>query len=241
VRYGIFSDIHSNLEAFDEVIKAYKKEKIDKYLCVGDIVGYAADPKECIAKLKQINAETIAGNHDWAAVGLTDTTYFRPVAKQAILWTAKQLNDEEKDFLKSLKLVYENKDLIMVHGTLNQPEEFYYLLDIDSAQATFDLMKKNICFVGHSHVTGIFIKDKEKISYINQSDIAITPDKKYIVNVGSVGQPRDRDNRATYCVFDTEKQEVYLKRVNYDIQAAQEKIIHTGLPSILAERLASGM
>jgi putative phosphoesterase len=241
VRYGIFSDIHSNLEAFDEVIKAYKKEKIDKYLCVGDIVGYAADPKECITRLKQINAETIAGNHDWAAVGLTETTYFRPVAKQAILWTVKQLNDEEKDFLKSLKLVYENKDLIMVHGTLNQPEEFYYLLDIDSAQATFDLMKKNICFVGHSHVTGIFIKDKEKISYINQSDIAITPDKKYIVNVGSVGQPRDRDNRATYCVFDTEKQEVYLKRVNYDIQAAQEKIIHTGLPSILAERLASGM
>jgi len=241
VRYGIFSDIHSNLEAFDEIIKAYKKEKIDKYLYVGDIVGYAADPKECIAKAKQLNVETVAGNHDWAAVGLTDTANFRPVAKQAIIWTANQLNDEEKDFLKSLKLVYENKDLIMVHGTLNQPEEFHYLLDIDSAQATFDLMKKNICFVGHSHVAGIFVEDKGKISDISESKIKISQDKKYIVNVGSVGQPRDRDNRATYCIFDTEKQQIYLKRIDYNIQAAQEKIIQAGLPSILAERLASGM
>jgi len=240
VRYGIFSDIHSNLEAFDEVIKAYKEEKIDRYLCVGDIVGYAANPKECIEKAKELNAQVVAGNHDWAAVGLTDTNFFRLVAKQAVLWTAGQLSDEGKNFLKSLKLTYENQDLEMVHGTLNEPEGFHYLLDSFLAQETFNLMKKNICFIGHSHVMGVFVEEKQGISYLTEPRIKIEENKKYIFNVGSVGQPRDRDNRAGYCIFDTEKKEAYLKRIDYDIKKAQEKIINAGLPGYLAKRLALG-
>ncbi|MFH1655130.1 MAG: metallophosphoesterase family protein [Candidatus Omnitrophota bacterium] len=241
MRYGIFSDIHSNLEAFEEVVKAYKKEKIDRYLCLGDIVGYAANPKECIAKTKQLKAVVVAGNHDWAAVGLTDTTYFRPVAKQAVFWTAGQLDKTEKDYLKSLSLVYDNEELTIVHGALNEPESFHYLLDSVLAEETFNLMKNNICFIGHSHEPGIFVRDKEKISYFTEPKIKKSKDKKYIVNVGSVGQPRDRDNRAAYCVFDTEKKEVYLKRIKYDIEKAQIKIVNAGLPAFLAARLASGI
>jgi putative phosphoesterase len=241
MRYGIFSDIHGNLEAFQEVINVYKNEKIDKYLCVGDIVGYGADPKECIDKTRQLQALAVAGNHDWAAVGMTDITYFNPVAEQAILWTRAKLSDEEKDFLKSLKLVYENSDLILVHGTLNKPEEFNYLMDVELAQVDFKLMKKNICFIGHSHIAGIFIEAKGKISYSVQTQIKIDPNKKYIVNVGSVGQPRDRDNRASFCIFDSDRKEVYLKRVDYSIDKAQAKIIKAGLPPFLAARLSTGM
>ena len=241
MRYGIFSDVHGNLEALEEVLEKYKEENIDKYLCVGDLVGYGANPKECIQKIKGLKAEIVAGNHDWAAVGLTDTTYFRPVAKQAIIWTATQLDEKEKKFLKSLKLVYKNKDLIAAHGTLNDPEKFQYLLDSDLAQMTFDLMKKNICFVGHSHVLGAFITDGKKTSYSSKSKIKIEKNKKYIINVGSVGQPRDRNSRAAFCIFDTEKNEINLKRTNYNIEEAQKKIAKAGLPQFLAARLASGM
>lgn len=241
MRYGIFSDIHGNLEAFQQVLEAYKKEDIDRYFCVGDIVGYGADPGECIKQTKKLQALTVAGNHDWAAVEVTDIAYFNQVAKQAILWTKERLSTEEKSFLKSLQLVFENSDLILVHGTLSRPEEFNYLLDTDSAIIDFGLMKKNICFIGHSHIVGVFIEAKGEISYSVQAQIKIDPKKKYIVNVGSVGQPRDRDNRASYCVFDTEKREVYLKRVEYDITKAQEKIIKAGLPSFLAARLLTGM
>lgn len=241
MRYGIFSDIHGNLEAFQEVIKAYEKENIDKYLCVGDIVGYGANPKECIKETLKLQADIVAGNHDWAAVGLTDTTYFRPVAKQAILWTINQLDDKEKDLLKSLKLIYENQDLILVHGTLNNPDEFNYLLDINLARENFNLMNKNICFIGHSHSVGIFVKEEDKISFLVESVINIDEDKKYIINVGSVGQPRDRVNRAAYCIFDTKTKEVYIKRINYNIEKAQIKIANAGLPPFLAARLAAGI
>lgn len=241
VRYGIFSDIHSNLEAFQTVIEAYKKENIDRYLCVGDVVGYGADPSECIDKIKQLDALTVAGNHDWAAVELTDITYFNQVAKQAIIWTRDKISKEDKDLLRSLKLVHEVTDFVLVHGTLNNPEEFNYLLDVELAMVDFGLMKKNISFVGHSHIAGIFIEENSKISYSVQAKIKIDPKKKYIVNVGSVGQPRDRDNRASYGIFDTDKKEVYIKRVEYDIARTQEKIIGAGLPPFLAARLSSGM
>lgn len=241
MRYGIFSDIHSNLEALDEVLSQYENEGIDQYICVGDIVGYAANPKECIERVKSVKAVAIAGNHDWAAVGLTDTEFFRPVAKKAIIWTAGKINSQDEDFLKSLELVYENKDFLAVHGSLDNPEEFHYLLDTNLAKVNFSLLKKNICFVGHSHVAGVFIENKERINYSVEPNIKIEKDKKYIVNVGSVGQPRDRNNRAGFCIFDTEKMEVSIRRVKYDIEKAQEKIIRAGLPPFLATRLSQGM
>jgi len=241
MRYGIFSDIHSNLEALVEVTKAFEKESIDTYLCLGDIVGYAANPNECIEKIRTLANVVVAGNHDWASVNLFSADYFNPDAREAIFWTRKNLNDLSRSFLESLELKYEREDLALVHGTLNDPKDFNYMTDGYVAEETFRLMGNNICFVGHTHIVGIFIKDRDEyISYQRNNSISIRPDDKYIVNVGSVGQPRDGNPKASYCVFDTDKKEVLIKRINYNIKATRKKIIKAGLPKFLGDRLLSG-
>jgi len=242
VRYAIFSDIHSNLEALQAIIEAYKKEHIDQYLCIGDIVGYAGNPNECIEKIEGLAINCIAGNHDWAAVDLFSIEYFNPEAASAIVWTEHHLTDKSKHFLESLKLTYKNKDLTLTHGTLENPGDFDYMTDAYIAKKSFELLENNICFVGHTHTPGIFMKDAaERISYFQKSAIEIKKDIRYIINVGSVGQPRDNDNRAAYCIYDTDKKEVSIKRIGYDIQAARNKIIEAGLPRFLADRLLSGL
>lgn len=241
MRYGIFSDVHSNLEALDAVINAYKKEAIDKYLCVGDVVGYAANPKECVEKVKTIATITMAGNHDWASVDLFSVDYFNPVARQAILWTKRNLDTSGRYFLESLKLIYKNDILTLVHGTLDAPQDFNYMTDSYAAWETFRLLKTGVCFVGHSHVAGIFISDKdERIFYCEDNFIDIKDGNKYIINVGSVGQPRDGNPKAAYCIYDTDKEEVQIKRVNYDIGAVRKKIYDAGLPQFLGDRLFAG-
>jgi predicted phosphodiesterase len=241
MRYGIFSDIHSNLEALSAVIDAYKKDKIDKYLCIGDVVGYAANPKECSEKIKNIAMITVAGNHDWASVKLFSLDYFNPVAGEAIFWTRRNLDETSIHFLESLKLIYKDEDLTLVHGALNNPRDFNYMTDGYAAEETFRILETNICFAGHTHVAGIFIKDKtERIHYREEGFIDISPENKYIINAGSVGQPRDGDPRASYCIYDTDKKEVQIKRVDYDIEAARKKIIDAGLPKYLGDRLLIG-
>lgn len=241
MRYGIFSDIHSNLEAFEAVIAAYKKEAIDKYLCVGDVVGYAANPKECLAEVRQIAAATVAGNHDWAAVELFPDNYFNPVAKIAITWTRQNLSESESNFLKSLPLLFQNADLTLVHGTLNNPEEFSYLFSSSLAEETFKLLTTPVCFVGHTHIPGMFVQDKNgAIRYLRQAILDILPENRYIINVGSVGQPRDANPKAAYCVFDTHKRQVCIKRVTYSMSDTVKKIDAAGLPRFLADRLLWG-
>lgn len=161
MRYGIFSDIHSNIEALDAVFEAYKKEAIDKYLCVGDVVGYASNPNECIDRVKFLAKAQVAGNHDRAAVNLFSVDYFNPFAREAISWTSRNLNDNSRYFLESLKLLYKNEDLTLVHGTLVNPEEFDYMTDVEVARETFEILEANICFVGHTHIAGIFIRHND--------------------------------------------------------------------------------
>lgn len=241
MRYGIFSDVHSNLEALDAVTEAYQKEGIDSFLCIGDIVGYAANPIECAEKIKTIASNTVAGNHDWAAVDLFSLEYFIPAAREALLWTKKRLTGSVKYFLESLKLTYENQDLVLAHGTLHEPDEFNYLIDEDSASLTFSVLKGRICFVGHTHRPGIFVKDYlDSIHYKDASRLEIKDYNKYIVNVGSVGQPRDGNPLAAYCIYDTDKSEVQIKRISYDIETARKKIISAGLPKFLGDRLLTG-
>ncbi|MBL7084872.1 MAG: metallophosphoesterase family protein [Candidatus Omnitrophica bacterium] len=240
MRYGVFSDIHGNLEAQEAVLAALAEERIDKYLCLGDIVGYGADPGECIAKIRRLNPVTIAGNHDWAAVELFDLTYFNPAAKEAVLWTADNITYEDKEFLKNLELVYQEDELTLVHGSLRSPEQFEYILDIFSATQTFQLLRTKICFIGHSHVPGAFIREGENYTFSFQTKIKPKASQVYIVNAGSVGQPRDGNPKGSYVVYDSESKELQIKRVSYDIRKAQVKIIKAGLPKILAERLALG-
>ena len=241
MRWGIFSDIHSNLEALQAVIKAYKSEGIDEYLCLGDVVGYGANPAECIEATKDITQIIIAGNHDWAVAGLFSLEYFNDWAKQAVIWTQKKIDSAERNFLASLRLIYENEDFILVHGSLDQPGEFNYMTDSQRASQTFALMKKTICFLGHTHSADIFIQDKEgRIDYQREARLKLKEGYRYIVNVGSVGQPRDDNNKASLCIYDTAKGEVLIKRVSYDIKSAQEKIVVAGLPPFLAARLSMG-
>jgi predicted phosphodiesterase len=241
MRYGIFSDIHSNLEALDAVMDAFKSEDIDTYLCAGDLVGYASCPNECIEKITSITNIIVAGNHDWAAINLFSIDYFNPMASEAIYWTRGALNKKSTTLLKSLKLVYKNKELTLVHGTLNNPADFNYLIDGYTARETFRLLDTNVSFVGHTHAAGIFSEDKDgRINYLNDNFSNIIPGNKYIINVGSVGQPRDSSPEACYCIYDTDKKEVRIKRVDYDIATARKKIIDAGLPKFLGDRLLLG-
>jgi len=241
MRYGIFSDIHSNLEALEAVISAYKKESIDQYLCVGDIVGYAANPNECVMKTKEIIDGSVAGNHDRASVDLLSGAYFNPLAREAISWTKQNLNPESIKFLEPLKLIYKNKGLTLVHGTLNNPESFEYMSDVYIARESFSLLETLVCFVGHTHTPGIFTEDAAGgINYSRAALVSLKQDHKYIVNTGSVGQPRDGDPRACYSIYDTDKKEVQIKRVAYNVDTAREKIIAAALPQYLGDRLITG-
>ena len=240
MRWGIFCDIHGNLEALDAVLAALARERIDRYLCLGDIVGYGADPAECIAQIQRLNLVTLAGNHDWAVVGLFDIAYFNPAAKAALLWTRQNLTYEDKEFLKNLDLIYWEEELTLVHASLQNPGQFEYILDISSAARTFELLRTRVCSIGHSHAPLIFIKEGENYTSTFQTKIKLEASRTYIVNAGSVGQPRDADPRASYVVYDSKSKEIEIKRVPYDVQKAQEKIIKAGLPRMLAERLTAG-
>jgi len=241
MRYGIFSDIHSNKEALDAVLAAYKNLSIDKYLCAGDLVGYFADPNDCIFRIRDTVEAYAAGNHDWASVDLFPVDYFNELAAEAILWTKESLNAGCKDFLRSLNLVYKNNDLTMVHGTLDYPDEFNYLTTADAARQTFKVLENQVCFLGHTHTPGIFTKEKNgRIRFFTDTAFRFQVGRSYIVNVGSVGQPRDGNACACFCIYDTEQKSIEIKRVAYDIKKTQKKTIAAGLPHFLADRLMLG-
>jgi predicted phosphodiesterase len=241
MRYGIFSDIHSNLEAFNTVLAAYAQEEIDQYFCLGDVVGYGANPQECVERIRALPIITLAGNHDWAVCDLMAIDSFNPMAQEAVLWTKTQLDSNSKYFLETLQLVFKNEELTLVHDTLNEPQDFNYLTDVYSALQTFQILDTEICFVGHTHVAGIFIKyNDNEILYTDSDFIDIEKGRKYIVNVGSVGQPRDNNPELAYCIYDTEKRRVEIKRASYDIESARKKILMSGLPEFLGDRLLWG-
>lgn len=240
MRYAVFSDVHSNLEALEAVLAIFEKSNIDRYIFLGDIVGYGADPTRCIAALKALDASCVAGNHDWACVGLTDLDFFNESALAAILWTQDALTEEDRSFLKSLPLLRREKDLSFVHGTLVRPEEFDYMTDGDRAARSFYALEGSLCFVGHSHAPGVFVEDADKVFYKTPDVLEIQKSRRYIINDGSVGQPRDGDPRACCCIYDDEAAIVEFKRVVYDVVRTQKKILNSGLPGRFAARLSQG-
>jgi len=241
MRYALISDIHSNLEALDAVVESIAKEKIGAYLCIGDIVGYGADPKEAIRIVQYLRPEAlIAGNHDWGTAGRMDLEYFNEYAQAAILWTRGVLNHGEIDFLRNLRLTYEGKDFTLAHGSLESPEKFHYIINKGEAYETATLMETPVCFVGHSHIAGIFHSDGGAMEKLDGNRVKLEPRGKYVINIGSVGQPRDWDPRASYAIYDTDDSTVEIKRVSYDIERARDKILKAGLPSYLGYRLMEG-
>ena len=239
-RVGIFSDIHSNLHALQTVLEAIETEEVDHLFCCGDVVGYGAFPNECCELLKEQNCPIIAGNHDHAVLGLTDISYFNDVAKHAVLWTRDVLTEENGEFLKSLPLTYKTDDMFFVHSSPDSPPDWNYILTMGEARMNFQHFTEQFCFIGHSHQPFIIVNHNDDLSCPETPEIAIQFDRRYLINVGSVGQPRDRNPDASYVILDFEEKHLEIKRIPYDIKAAQKAIMASGLSQELAERLAFG-
>jgi len=240
MKYAIISDIHANLEAFEAVLEDIKKEGAEKCVCVGDIVGYGANPHECIELVRKHCLLCVAGNHDFATIEKTNIEFFNQYARQATLWTRQHITEEDRKYLESLPLVADVDDLFtVVHGTLYAPALFDYIQTTFDAYLSLQVLQKPLCFVGHSHVPISFFLD-DAVTYSTDSVIRLKPGVKAIINVGAVGQPRDDDPRAAYAIYDTEKNLVVIKRIEYDVEKAVKKIRDAGLPEILGERLRYG-
>lgn len=241
MRYAVLSDIHGNREALGAVLEAMAGDNTDACLFVGDLVGYGADARACVADLAALKPQVlIAGNHDWGVLNLLGMDYFNEYAAAAVAWTKKALRPKELEYLKSFKLVFEDEKMTIVHGALDRPAKFNYVLDAEDAAVTLRLSRTPVCFVGHSHAPGIFRLDDQTAHSSDAGRITMEAGNKYLVNVGSVGQPRDGDPRACYAIYDDEAATVEIKRVTYDIEKAQAKIVKAGLPAWLAARLAEG-
>jgi len=224
MKYAVISDIHANLEAFLSVLAEIDSHRPDAVVCLGDIVGYGADPNACVDIIREREIPSVMGNHDAAASGATEPWNFNEAAREAVLWTRDELTGENRDFLAALPQRIETEDFMAVHGAISDPDK--YIFSYRDAEPEFGLMGDyGLCFFGHTHVPA--------------DHKSPAGPKRRLVNPGSVGQPRDRDPRAAFLVYDTESG-VEFRRAVYDISAAQGKIIRRGLDSQLAKRLSHG-
>ena len=243
MRALIVSDIHSNLEALDAVIAdAEQRGGFDCVWCLGDMVGYGPDPSKCLGRLRGFELAAVAGNHDYAAAGLIDASDFNGAAFAAIRWTAEQLGADEKSFLSGLPTVNLQPPFTLVHGSLRAPI-VEYLLHPSQAITTFELLTTPYCLVGHSHQPFICRELRPAPMFFPLPGVEPSPlgEGRCIINPGSVGQPRDRDTRASYAVFDSDGRAIEHYRVEYDIAATQAKMQIAGLPQYLIDRLSYGV
>jgi diadenosine tetraphosphatase ApaH/serine/threonine PP2A family protein phosphatase len=243
MRIVIVADMHSNLEAFEAVLAhAAAGGPIDRLWCLGDVVGYAADPGACVALLRRYPHAAVVGNHDLAATGGLSTDDFNAAAARAAVWTGERLSAEDRRYLSSMPFVVVEDDFTLVHGSLRHPE-WEYLLSTDAAEEHLRLQDTPYSLVGHSHVPFVAAEREGSpptITPLEDGDVVTLGDGRLIINPGGVGQPRDGDPRASYAVYDSETSTLTLHRVEYDLETAQRKIRKAGLPSYLAERLAHG-
>lgn len=248
MRLGILGDVHSNAEALRAVLDELAGERIDKYVQVGDLVGYGPEPSVCIDLIRSLGATVCMGNHDAAVLGLLDTAYFNTYARTAIHWTRPRLRSEDVAFLKSLPYVARTPEFTVVHGSLHSPAQFGYVVSPVEALDCMALQDTRLCFLGHSHVPAIYLRraaqpGEDILHVIANPDgsVAYADYERVLMNVGSVGQPRDEDPRAAYAIVDTDTETAELRRVEYDIAAVQQKIRDAGLPEVLAHRLQLGL
>jgi diadenosine tetraphosphatase ApaH/serine/threonine PP2A family protein phosphatase len=248
VRYAVLSDVHGNLEALSAVLADAASEGALGVLCLGDAVGYGADPVACIELLGERSTGMVAGNHEYGALGLLDLRWFNPVARAAALWTREQLGADHQGYLSGLPLSSALGEATCVHASPRRPEEWDYLLSAEDGFEAFPDFATRLCFVGHSHRPGVWSLGSSGPAHEDLGGpawhdhrIPFHDGRRYIVNVGSVGQPRDRDPRAAYVVWDEDERSITLRRVMYDHKTAAAKILRAGLPRALADRLAHGM
>ena len=239
MKFAIIADIHANLEALQVVLEDTKAQKCTHYACLGDVVGYNANPKECLDIVRTMGMPVVKGNHDEYCSSEEDLEGFNPHAAEAVNWTRKQLSKEDRQWLRDLKYVRLVASFSMVHSTLDGPQRWGYVFDKLAAAASFTYQNTAVCFFGHTHVPVAFVRDS-MVRGGTYSKFRVEPGKKYFVNVGAVGQPRDGNPKAGYVVYDLDEQSIELRRLDYDIPKAQKKIMEAGLPQRLADRLSVG-
>jgi diadenosine tetraphosphatase ApaH/serine/threonine PP2A family protein phosphatase len=237
MKIAILSDIHSNLEALDAALEYIRGRDIDNIYCLGDIVGYGPNPNECVERIRENCKVALMGNHDYAAVGMADIEYFNDYARASVFWTRDTLSQENLTYLESLPFSYEEEAFLLVHSSPSNPSRWHYILSREIAEIEMDYFKQPLCFIGHSHVPVVYSADQA----IREHHISLDTDgRKYIINVGSIGQPRDGEPKLCFVVYDTESRELEYVRLHYPVNTTYEKIIKNGLPVFLAERLLKG-
>ena len=239
MKFAIFGDIHGNLEALQAVLRDAQEQGCVNYVCLGDIVGYGADPAACLETVRALDCPVVRGNHDEGAANESLLEDLNPLAQAALLWTREQLTRDQRRWLAELKLVRQVRDFTIVHATLDSPGAWAYVTNRFDAMASFSYQFTQLCFYGHTHAPRIFEKD-DTVRGARGLESPLTRGTKYFINVGSVGQPRDGDWRASYAIYDIQRQYVQIRRVDYDLGTAQAKILDAGLPPLLSERLALG-
>jgi diadenosine tetraphosphatase ApaH/serine/threonine PP2A family protein phosphatase len=241
VREAILSDIHGNLEALLAVEGVLRSLAVETVRFVGDAVGYGPDPNPCVEWVAQSASLAVAGNHDHAAVGAADSGGFNHLARRALEWTAKELSPPAAAWLSGLPLVAEAEGATFVHANPRLPAEWGYIMTLWDADINFGYFTGPLCFVGHSHQPVIVRRDPEgNVNVAQGPTVRLEPGCRYLVNVGSVGQPRDRNPEACFGLLDRERGEFSLLRAPYDLARTQEKMRRAGLPEPLAARLAEG-
>lgn len=243
MKYFFFSDIHGNVEALSIVLEQIEDFAPDKIICLGDVVGYGPNPNECVELVDQHAGTVIMGNHDHAVLGLTDITYFNQYAKIAVIWTRQVMSDENLTRLSNYPFQKTIDDVLCVHSTPLNPERWDYIFNPLEGRYYLQHLEEKVCFIGHSHQPVFFEQDEQgHVAYDRKAEFSLTvkDDCKYIVNVGSVGQPRDGNPETSYATYDSEKQRIEVKRLPYDFSKTQQKMAEANLPTFLIERLAHG-
>ena len=240
MKTAIISDVHANLEALQAVLKAIDERSVGRIFCLGDAVGYGASPNECLNLIRDRCKLVLLGNHDSASSGGPEIARFNPNAKAAALWTGKTLTAENREYLRRLPLSQRSDPWFFVHASPAAPRDWEYIFDRFDAEPQFQFFTEHCCFIGHTHQPAIFERSSAGAASLPPTQYRFDPIHRYIVNVGSVGQPRDRDPRACFLLLTEPARSIEFVRVPYDIEAAQEKIRAAHLPAVLAARLAKG-
>lgn len=243
MRIAIISDIHANLEALEAVIADIATQQVDEVLCLGDVVGYGANPNECLDLVKERCPMVLLGNHDAAAVGMLSTHHFNIHAKIAIEWTSDNLSKAGKAYLQALPLRKVQHGFTFVHSTPYEPNMWYYITSLEEAAFNFQFFETPTCCIGHTHIPIMIVLDREKELYVHQEqrlNFSEKPECRFLINVGSVGQPRDRNPLACYGIIDNTAQTFEHRRVQYDVAKTQAKMRKAKMPEFLVMRLQDG-
>ncbi len=244
MRYAVLSDIHGNLSALQEVVAQCRLLAVDAYLCNGDVVGYGAQPNECCDVLRELKVTCVRGNHDEAAVVPGKEEWFTAGARACILWTREVLTEDNRAFLKGLETTLQVAGAHLCHGSLPDPD--LYTTTPSDALMTFEAMSEPVCFIGHTHYAEWYILRPDGRLPTHHprpegGECLLTSGRQYLINCGSVGQPRDNNSQASFGVWDTEQASVTIYRVGYDLAETQKRILDAGLPRNMADRLKYGI